>query len=149
GTRMHDPRNVITSGGLKDVERTLYVGPHIAAWRFIGIRDRDQRCEMQYDVLPLYHPVYEVAVFDITAHHLRAAADGPFEQRQIADQRAGVVAHHGGNIGAGLDKGLYQMTADEATGPGYQDLRALPHDRFSRCIIIWWSLLSVSGALPV
>ena len=94
---MHHAGDIVAPRGLQDVQRAFDIGSHVAPRRFVGVGDRDQRREVQNDLLPLDGPIHEVAVFDIAADDLNCTAHGLVKEGEVADQRARIVSDHGGD----------------------------------------------------
>ena len=110
---------------LQDVVGALEVGAEVCERRDIGVRDTDQRGQVEYGIAATHGAGHGVQVTDVPVDDLDLGSVwAPIEpagrpERVVMDECPDGVA--------ALDRELDEMRADEATGPGDQDPPARVH----------------------
>lgn len=122
---MNDALRSQPTGGLQHVQRAQDVRLDVGLCRRVGMRNGDQRREMEDDVLARHDPADEGRISNVAAHEIQAT---PRTVRHLVEPTVaveGVVQGQRGDVGSLTCKGLGQVRADEPVGPGDQNIDAV------------------------
>ena len=105
---------------LQHVERAGDVGFDIGVRRVIGIRNRDQRRQMQHRVAALHRRAHAVRVADVAREDVELVAYLGGRGIQPAMRAQAVVMHEGAHAEIAANQFFREMRSDEAGSAGDQ-----------------------------